>query len=1089
MKLFKIYKKLIGLFLSLALALSIFPTEFVAADEIFEDMPATAETIPPIDHPLEESFPESHLPIDVFPDENINEINVPSYTLPQSIIPATSLVPQTIALREGVDGYTGTKNVGFIINNNLQMMGASQTNSIMLGLPDGRSLIYFDLKDIFPPGVDLSYIFVTDVTLSLFQSFNVNVPRDVQLRRVLDPDNLGMWVEGTNNSTAWDVSSRNNGASWFNRDNGFDQPGQEEPPDRTPIPWTAGGGNLDSAVASTPSSTISIGNHTPFTNNRADFTGSQMRQDVNAWIQDPASNQGWMISRAIVPDIPDTAGPHFWNRFAPNIAHRPMLTITFVDLSDLGNDAVIFQNDVEADQDGFFLQWFPFGDIDHFLIEYEIEGIPHFYSTTETSVWIRNSGFIYDEDFTFTIVGYLNNIRVALSDPKSAQIVDNRTFTPSGTGFDLSWSSVYGAVEYRIEIVRESDGMSDLVVTTNNTATVNNSSFFTFGFFSYRLTAHDALDNVIRDSGIQPFMRPDVTPPSTTVRVEANATWARTATDAMLLPANRGAVTITVESATDLESGVARTEYRFNNDHRYNFQQNNPGVAANSWNTDWVMDPWHPTSAGSTITITAQGVTRVWVRSVDNAGNVERPQPIYIVIDNSPLFVSPPVVRSGDTVLDRLQPGSNITVSMELENRDPAGSEFTAYLMAVLYDASGRMRDITVSPSVHFGIGTASTLNTAIMTLPSRTDGWYLDIFLMDASNDNPIYYPHRFPHALNTHRHRLNLRPMINSPTSFTVSFDANSPDGINPSAIIVAAGQVLALPAVSRANYIFNGWFTAATGGTWIGGAGDSFIPGAHTALFAQWVPIAFPGLYQVSFHIYTGNQGLIDRFGYYGTLNKEGILVINVPVIPGKPHSEWPSQNLLNVILNIGLVHSVDDMLGHAFWGWFRDETLNSSGRRGPTANAEIPNPTNPGLRRPLLTDRCEWINDGMDGGPQDRILDLLQNPYITQAQIYSLFGNTSTLDLFAIWSLWGDVNDDDVVNFTDLGVLQAYLLFRYVAPDVISLNRRAGDVFNNASLDWTDFNLLQSYLLTRDANPGQVILGVLPHELRSLVFANR
>ena len=266
---------------------------------------------------------------------------------------------------------------------------------------------------------------------------------------------------------------------------------------------------------------------------------------------------------------------------------------------------------------------------------------------------------------------------------------------------------------------------------------------------------------------------------------------------------------------------------------------------------------------------------------------------------------------------------------------------------------------------------------------------------------------------------------------------------------------------------------------------------MPAYATTYTAVWGNHGIVGgsAYQIAFHIYTGNQGLISRFGSYGTLNADGILVINVPVTPGMPHSEWSNQNLLNVALSVGLVHGVGGTPGHAFWGWFRNETLNNSGRRGPTANAEIPNPTNPGLRRPLLTDRCEWMSDGgMDGGSQNRIFDLLQNPSITQAQIDNLFGNTGTLDLFAIWSLWGDVNDDDVVNFTDLGVLQAHLLFRYVDPNIIDLNRRAGDVFNNASLDWTDFNLLQSYLLTRDANPGQVILGILPPELRSVAFAS-
>ena len=676
------------------------------------------------------------------------------------------LEPQTLTLRQGVDGYTGTRHVGFIIPGNAQRMGASLSPGIMLGVPDGRGLIYFDLEDVFPPDIDTDYIFVTNVMLSMFQSFNVTGPdRDIQISRILDPDNLGMWVAGTNSDTSWSINSRNNGASWFNRDNGFDLPGQADPPDRTPIPWTlSGDGNLDDSVAAVPSAVTTVGNHQPFTNNRMDFTGSQMGQDVNTWIQDPASNQGWMFSR-VDPTAP--VGPHFWGSHREPITQRPMLTLTYLDLSDLGDDVVIFLNDVTPDEDGFFLQWFPFGEVDSFVIEYEVDGLPRSITTTDTYAWVRNHEFIYDTDFAFVIAGYFNGARVAESDPKTGQIVDKRAFTPTETGFDMTWSRVYGALSYSIEVTRLSDSATITVTATETSIVVNDPAFFTFGFFTYRLTAIGDSGTVLRDSGVVQFERPDVTPPITTVNVENNATWATTASDAMLLPPNRGPVTLTVQTATDLESGVSRTEYRFNNDHQFTFQESNPGVATNSQNLNWVLDPWHPTSVGSTITITAQGVTRVWVRSVDNAGNVECPTPIYVVIENSPLYVGTPVVRSGADVLSTLQPGATITAEMELINRDPDGGGFTAYIMAVLYDASGAMRDLVMSSSMSFSVGVTAILTTAPMTLPSNTSGWYMEIFLLDAENDNPFFEPHMFPHTLNMHRHLLHWRPMVNSLTT----------------------------------------------------------------------------------------------------------------------------------------------------------------------------------------------------------------------------------------------------------------------------------------------------------------------------------
>lgn len=47
-----------------------------------------------------------------------------------------------------------------------------------------------------------------------------------------------------------------------------------------------------------------------------------------------------------------------------------------------------------------------------------------------------------------------------------------------------------------------------------------------------------------------------------------------------------------------------------------------------------------------------------------------------------------------------------------------------------------------------------------------------------------------------------------------------------------------VSTLPAVSRQGYILDGWYTAATGGTRVGGAGDTYTPTANTTLYAHWI-----------------------------------------------------------------------------------------------------------------------------------------------------------------------------------------------------------------------------------------------------------
>ena len=52
--------------------------------------------------------------------------------------------------------------------------------------------------------------------------------------------------------------------------------------------------------------------------------------------------------------------------------------------------------------------------------------------------------------------------------------------------------------------------------------------------------------------------------------------------------------------------------------------------------------------------------------------------------------------------------------------------------------------------------------------------------------------------------------------------------------------------LPTPSRTGYTFNGWYTAASGGTKVGGAGASYMPTGNITLYAQWTPITYSVVY---------------------------------------------------------------------------------------------------------------------------------------------------------------------------------------------------------------------------------------------------
>ncbi|MGO9560917.1 MAG: InlB B-repeat-containing protein, partial [Acidimicrobiales bacterium] len=72
--------------------------------------------------------------------------------------------------------------------------------------------------------------------------------------------------------------------------------------------------------------------------------------------------------------------------------------------------------------------------------------------------------------------------------------------------------------------------------------------------------------------------------------------------------------------------------------------------------------------------------------------------------------------------------------------------------------------------------------------------------------------------------------------PPSDTVTF--NSDGGAAVTSISGPDGSSITLPSDTYPGYGFDGWFTAASGGTEVGGAGSSYtIPSGGITLYAQW------------------------------------------------------------------------------------------------------------------------------------------------------------------------------------------------------------------------------------------------------------
>lgn len=74
------------------------------------------------------------------------------------------------------------------------------------------------------------------------------------------------------------------------------------------------------------------------------------------------------------------------------------------------------------------------------------------------------------------------------------------------------------------------------------------------------------------------------------------------------------------------------------------------------------------------------------------------------------------------------------------------------------------------------------------------------------------------------------------------TVTFNANGGSCSTPS-VTAKQGSAITLPSASKQYYSFSGWFTASSGGTRVGGAGDSYTVNSDITLYAQYnvIPVS--------------------------------------------------------------------------------------------------------------------------------------------------------------------------------------------------------------------------------------------------------
>jgi len=91
-------------------------------------------------------------------------------------------------------------------------------------------------------------------------------------------------------------------------------------------------------------------------------------------------------------------------------------------------------------------------------------------------------------------------------------------------------------------------------------------------------------------------------------------------------------------------------------------------------------------------------------------------------------------------------------------------------------------------------------------------------------------------------------------------ISFDVQG--GTPCSTMTSASGASITLPTTTKANYTFDGWYTAVSGGEKAGGAGASYTGSGNTTLFARWIP----NTYTISFDV-SGGSAVANKEAKYG------------------------------------------------------------------------------------------------------------------------------------------------------------------------------------------------------------------------------
>jgi hypothetical protein len=208
------------------------------------------------------------------------------------------------------------------LSNGLGDIFTGRTNQDGSGPPTTsirRGLTLFDIAGNVPAGAT-----ITDVTLTMWDVRGLNGAQTIGLHRV-----LADWGQGTSffNGGVGGPAAQND-ATWFARFYDASNPAMSPA-------WTTPGGDFDPTV----SGTTVVTDHPSSTEMAFSWLGSanpQMVADVQSWLDDPASNFGWLLQG----DESTGQTAKRFNSVEAAAAFRPTLAITFTAVPEPGTSTL-----------------------------------------------------------------------------------------------------------------------------------------------------------------------------------------------------------------------------------------------------------------------------------------------------------------------------------------------------------------------------------------------------------------------------------------------------------------------------------------------------------------------------------------------------------------------------------------------------------------------------------------------------------------------------------------------------------------------------------------------------------------------------